>query len=101
MTVARRCISVRTESVLPTYAPSHAVLVRERASVWSAYEQTNHVACRSRRWSTAPCGLLELIQQRKDDDWAPSGGDSEVSIEKFAFGSDDITVSVGDTIARR
>ncbi|MDK1017766.1 MAG: hypothetical protein QGD95_09795, partial [Actinomycetota bacterium] len=32
---------------------------------------------------------------------APSGGDSEVSIENFAFGPDDITVSVGDTIARR
>ncbi|MDK1011337.1 MAG: hypothetical protein QGM46_09180 [Actinomycetota bacterium] len=32
---------------------------------------------------------------------APSGGDSEVSIENFAFGPDDITVSVGDTIAGR
>ncbi len=29
---------------------------------------------------------------------APAGGDSAVSIENFAFGPGDITVSVGDTI---
>jgi len=28
----------------------------------------------------------------------PAGGESEVSIENFTFGPDDITVSVGDTI---
>jgi plastocyanin len=28
----------------------------------------------------------------------PAGGDGEVSIENFAFGPNDITVSVGDTI---
>jgi len=29
---------------------------------------------------------------------APAGGDGDVSIENFAFGPNDITVSVGDTI---
>lgn len=47
--------------------------------------------------------LLAACSSSSDDEstttvGAPAGGDGAVSIENFAFGPGDITVSVGDTI---